>query len=82
MKQLYIFARPVQMIVVQLQEKDKVLESINCSFNDTINYVQKYLKNYNDIETIIVVGQTEYTDKMEQLVKTNFQGNVNIERIS
>ena len=82
MKQLYIFARPVQMIVVQLQEKDKVLESTNCSFNDTISYVQKYLKNYNDIETIIVVGQTEYTDKMEQLVKTNFQGSVNIERIS
>lgn len=82
MKQLYIFARPVQMIVIQLQEKDKVLESVNCFFNDTINYVQKYLKNYNDIETIIVVGQTEYTDKMEQLVKTNFQGNVNIERIS
>ena len=82
MKQLYIFARPVQMIIVQLQEKDKVLESTNCSFNDTINYVQKYLKNYNDIETIIVVGQTEYTDKMEQLVKINFQGSVNIERIS
>lgn len=82
MKQLYIFARPVQMIVVQLQEKDKVLESTNCFFNDTISCVQKYLKNYNDIETIIVVGQTEYTDKMEQLVKTNFQGSVNIERIS
>ena len=82
MKQLYVFARPVQMIVVQLQEKDKVLESINCFFNDTISYVQKYLKNYNDIETIIVVGRTEYTDKMEQLIKINFQGSVNVERIS
>jgi hypothetical protein len=70
------------MIVIQLQEDNKIIENMNCPFNDTIGNIQKYLNQYSDIETIVVVGQTNYADKMEQLVEINFKGLVNIERIN
>lgn len=80
MNYLNVYVYPAQMITIQLQRDNKVIESTNCPFNDTINKIQEYLKG-NFVDTVTVVGQTNYADKMEQLVEANFRGSVNIERV-
>lgn len=83
MKQLYIYAYPAQMITIQLQENDKILLNENCSFSDIIFKIKWFIKNNNDIQTIVIVGgQSNYSERIEQLIKFNFNGQINIERIN
>lgn len=78
MKELYIFAYPARMIALQLRIEDKLIDSKNCAFNDAIPTINTYIKNQN-IDTIVLLGGT-YADKLEQLIYSNFNGHVNIER--
>lgn len=80
MEKLYIYAYPAQLIILQLLNGDKIINNENCKFNDTVLKVNSYLKN-RDIDSITIIGQTSYADRIEQLIYSNFNGVVNIERI-
>ena len=80
MTYLYIYAYPVQMLAFQLMQNDKVQKNSYHVFNNVIPATKQYLDN-NNIDTIRIVGSTEYANKIEQLITINFKGRVNIERI-
>ena len=80
MKNLYIYAYPAQMLTFQLVEDDKVLTNENCSFENNVRMTAKYLKE-ESIDSIFVVGDTAFADKIGTMLHTNFEKNVKIERI-
>lgn len=77
---LYIYAYPLQMLTFQLVEKDKIKKNSYHAFNDIVPAIKQYLDN-NLIDTIRIIGSTEYADKVEQLITVGFKGQANIERI-
>ena len=80
MKDLYIYAYPAQMLTFQLVENDKILTNENCSFEDNVRVTAKYLKE-KKINSIFIVGNTPFADKVGTMLHTNFEKRVKIERI-
>ena len=80
MKDLYIYAYPAQMLTFQLVENDKILTNENCSFEDNVRITAKYLRE-EKINSIFIVGNTPFADKVGTMLHTNFEKRVKIERI-
>lgn len=80
MKNLYIYAYPAQMLTFQLVEDNKILTIENCSFEDNVRMTAKYLKE-KQVDSIFVVGDTVFADKIGAMLHTNFEQKVKIERI-
>lgn len=80
MKNLYIYAYPAQMLTFQLVEEDKILTNENCSFEDNVRMTVKYLQE-EEINTIFIVGDTVFADKVGTMLHTNFDHRVKVERV-
>ncbi len=80
MKDLYIYAHPAQMLTFQLVENNKILINENCSFEENVRTTAKYLKE-EQIDSIFIVGDTPFADKIGTMLHTNFEKRVKIERI-
>ena len=80
MKDLYIYAYPAQMLTFQLVEDNKILTNENCSFEDNVRMTAKYLKK-EEINSIFIIGDTPFADKIGTMLHTNFDQRVKIERI-
>ena len=78
MKNLYVYAYPVQMITFQLVEDNKILTNENCTFTDIIRTTANYLSK-ESIERIYVVGDTTFADKIRTMIIDNFK--IEVERI-
>lgn len=80
MKDLYIYAYPAQMLTFQLVENNKILTNENCSFEENVRTTAKYLKE-EQINSIFIVGDTPFADKIGTMLHTNFEKRVKIERV-
>lgn len=80
MKDLYIYAYPAQMLTFQLVENNKILTNENCNFEENVRTVAKYLKE-EQIDSIFIIGDTPFADKIGTMLHTNFEKRVKIERI-
>jgi len=80
MKNLYIYAYPAQMLTFQLVKDNQILTNENCSFEDNVRMTAKYLKE-EPIDSIFIIGDTPFADKIGTMLHTNFEKRVKIERI-
>lgn len=80
MKDLYIYAYPAQMLTFQLVEDNKILTNENCSFGENVRMTAKYLQK-EKVDTVFIVGDTAFADKIGTMLHTNFEHRVKIERI-
>ena len=80
MKQLYIYAYPAQMITFQLINNNQGEENVNCAFYDIVLTTKRFLDSHS-IDTIFIVGTTDYAAKVEELVTDRFSNIVIIERV-
>lgn len=80
MKNLYIYAYPAQMLTFQLVEDNQILTNENYSFEDNVRITAKYLKE-EPIDSIFIIGDTPFADKIGTMLHTNFEKRVKIERI-
>ena len=80
MKNLYIYAYPAQMLTFQLIEDNQILTNENCNFEDNVRMTAKYLKE-EPIDSIFIIGDTPFADKIGTMLHTNFEKRVKIERI-
>lgn len=81
MQDLYIYAYPAQMLVFQIVTSDgKIMTNENCAYNDIIQLTARYLSE-EDINTIYIVGNTNYTDKVYNMVNNYFGQENLVERV-
>ena len=80
MKNLYIYAYPAQMLTFQLVENNEILFYENCAYEEVIRTTAKYLKQ-EPIESILVIGETVFADKIGTMLNNSFGNRINIERI-
>lgn len=81
MKQLYIYAYPAQMFTFQLIKNEKILKQENYAYKDIIQATTKYL-NEETINSIFVVGDTQFADKIVETLKNAFGYNINIGKVN
>lgn len=80
MKNLYIYAYPAQMLTFQLVEDNEILTNENCSFEENVRMTAKYLQE-EKIDTVFIVGDTAFADKIGTMLHTSFDNQTKIERI-
>ena len=81
MQDLYIYAYPAQMLIFQIVTSDgKIITNENYMYNDIIQSTTKYLSE-EDINTIYIIGDTDYADKIYNMIDNYFGQENSVEKV-